>query len=79
MSYNHILLTPLTITLSPKECLIDNEIFEFGDIERASKYMNNLIYDINNISSDIKFSYGGHEDPEYYDYKKCKFSIDWEF
>ena len=77
--YNYITTVPLKITLSPRECGIDNETFEMENIMKADDYIRELLADINNISEDVnvKFSFAGH-DYESKD-RKCEFSISWEF
>lgn len=75
--YNYIMAVPLNITLSPRECGIDNDTFGMENIMKANDYIKELLADINNISEDVKFSFAGHdyESKE----KKCEFSIRWEF
>lgn len=77
LPYNCISTVPLKITLSPRECGVDNVTFERENIMKADDYIRELLADINNISEDVKFSFAGH-DYESKD-KKCEFSIRWEF
>ena len=73
--YNYIIAVPLNITLSPRECGIDNDTFGMENIMKADDYIRELLADINNISEDVKFSFEGHECKG----KECEFSIRWEF
>lgn len=73
--YNYITTVPLKITLSPRKCGIDNDIFKPKNIIKADNYIRELLADINNISEDVKFSFAGHN----YEGKQCEFSINWEF
>lgn len=75
--YNYIIAVPLNITLSPRECGIDNDTFGMENIMKADDYIRELLADINKLSEDVKFSFAGHdyESKE----KKCEFSIRWEF
>lgn len=73
--YNCIVAVPLKITLSPRECGIDKDIFKPKNIIKADNYIRELLADINNISEDVKFSLVGHN----YEGEKCEFFIDWEF
>lgn len=75
LPYNHISTVPLKITLSPRECGIDNDTFEMENIMKADDYIREILADINNISEDVKFSFAGHD----YKGKECEFSIDWKF
>ncbi len=75
MPYNCVVLTRLTITLSPRECGIDNDTFEPENMSQADNYIRDLLLDINHISEDIKFSFGGHSN---YKNGKCTFEICWE-
>lgn len=70
--YNYIMAVPLNITLSPRECGIDNDTFGMENIMKADDYIRELLADINNISEDVKFSFAGHD----YKGKECEFSID---
>ena len=74
-SYSYVGLSRLTITLSPSECGIDNATFEPKNILQGDKYIEDLLADINRISADIKFSFGGHD----YENDVCTFDISWEF
>lgn len=73
--YNYIMTVPLNITLSPRECGIDNDTFGMENIMKADDYIRELLADINNISEDVKFSFAGYN----YEGKQCEFSIDWKF
>lgn len=73
--YNYIIAVPLEITLSPRECGIDNDTFEEENIIKADNYIRELLANINNISEDVKFSLADHN----YEGKECEFYIDWEF
>lgn len=73
---NYVTLCSLTIILSPCECGINNSA-TFGpeNIQQAHQYMEELLKDINRLSSDLKFSLRGH----YYEDNECEFGISWEF
>lgn len=73
--YNYIIAVPLNITLSPRECGIDNDTFERENIMKADDYIRELLADINKLSEDVEFSFAGHN----YKGKECEFSIDWKF
>lgn len=75
ISYSYVGLSRLTITLSPSECGIDNATFEPENIFQGDKYIEDLLADINRISADVKFSFGGHD----YENDVCTFDISWEF
>lgn len=75
LSYSYVGLSRLTITLSPNECGIDNATFEPENISQADKYIKDLLADINSISAEVKFSFGGH----FYENDVCTFNICWEF
>lgn len=72
--YNYINLIHLTIVLLPKDCGL-NAPFSPETISEADSYLENLVADINYISSDIKFRFAGHD----YNSKSCTFDIVWEF
>lgn len=73
---NYVTLCMLKIIVSPCECGINNST-TFGpeNIQQANKYMEELLKDINRLSSDVKFSLSGH----YYEDNECEFGISWEF
>lgn len=76
--YTHIQLNQLSITLFPTECGIKGStIFHDKNILQATRYIRNLLEDINKVSApDIYFSIGGHD---YEEETTCTFYIDWEF
>ena len=74
LSYSQVGLSRLTITLSPSECGIDNATFEPKNIFQGDKYIEDLLADINRLSADVKFSFGGH----FYTNDVCTFDIIWE-
>ena len=75
--HDYLFLSPLTLCLSPEECDIKNAT-RFGpkNIRQADRYIEKLISKINVISSEVKFSFGGHD---YTDEERCTFDISWEF
>lgn len=74
-SYSFVGLSRLKIILSPSECGIDNARFEPENISQGDKYIKDLLADINCLSVDVKFSFGGH----FYENDVCEFDIIWEF
>lgn len=73
LDHEYVALIGLSITLTPKECGIDADTFGPENILHADKYVKGLLADINDCSSEIKFSFKGHNSD------KGEFHIGWEF
>ena len=73
LDHQYVELKQLKITLTPRECGIDADTFESGNIFNADKYVKSLLEDLNECTSEITFYLEG-----FYP-NKGEFFIGWSF
>ncbi len=80
LGYRFICMTQITITCCTTELGIDAEKFGPKNILKAVRYIDDLLSDINQISKEVQFSFGGYHYDEYdIDMNSCIFAISLEF